>query len=261
MLTSRDLIELEFRLSSPFARIPGRSRCRKARGWTFALRRLPRYGVPGVLSRGENRLAATVRQLRGSSRFPTNYRLRASSSLPPKSLQLEAQILWIEAFDLLQNECLWIPYELVHTKFIIPRPAGSGCFYASSNGLASGNTLLEATNHAICEVIERDATTRWYLLQEEELARVRIDLKTVSDPDCCALLSLFDKARIDVAVWDSTSELDVPCYVCTISDRERYPPLYASGGMGCHVDPSIALIRAMTEAAQGRLTMIAGSAR
>ena len=40
--------------------------------------------------------------------------------------------------------------------YTLPQPTGSGCFLASTNGLASGNHLLEAISHAICEVVERD---------------------------------------------------------------------------------------------------------
>src|SRR3546814_6638140 len=36
-----------------------------------------------------------------------------------------------------------------------------GCFAASTNGLASGNHRLEAISHALCEVVERDATALW----------------------------------------------------------------------------------------------------
>ena len=55
---------------------------------------------------------------------------------------------------------------------------GSGCFLGGSNGLASGNHLLEATSHAICEVVERDASTMFGLLDAEAQAARRIDLST-----------------------------------------------------------------------------------
>ena len=72
-------------------------------------------------------------------------------------------ILWVEGWDLLNERAAWLPYELVHANYTHPMPTGSGCFNASTNGLASGNHRLEATAHAICEVIERDASTLWYM--------------------------------------------------------------------------------------------------
>src|SRR5438876_11406039 len=54
------------------------------------------------------------------------------------------RLLWCEGSDLLSGESLLVPYEMVHTNYAVPLPDGHGCFAASSNGLASGNTLIEA---------------------------------------------------------------------------------------------------------------------
>ncbi|MGI9492651.1 MAG: YcaO-like family protein, partial [Geminicoccaceae bacterium] len=54
-------------------------------------------------------------------------------------------MLWIEGFDLLNNAPLWLPYETAHTNFTLPSPPGAGSFSPSTNGLASGNHILEAT--------------------------------------------------------------------------------------------------------------------
>src|SRR6478672_3768260 len=67
------------------------------------------------------------------------------------------RLLWCEGSDLLSGESLVVPYEMVHTNYAVPLPDGHGCFAASSNGLASGNTRIEAISQGICEVIERHA--------------------------------------------------------------------------------------------------------
>ena len=51
------------------------------------------------------------------------------------------RLLWCEGRDLLDGRNVLVPYELVHTNYTVPLPDGHGCFAASSNGLASGNTL------------------------------------------------------------------------------------------------------------------------
>ena len=76
------------------------------------------------------------------------------------------------------REPVWVPYEIVYTNYTLPRPTGAGCFAATSNGLASGNHLLEAISHGICEVVERDATTLWGLSPSEPRDRTRLDLDT-----------------------------------------------------------------------------------
>jgi YcaO-like protein with predicted kinase domain len=84
--------------------------------------------------------------------------------LPQESgsrFQPNLRLLWCEGSDLLSGENVFVPYEMVHTNYTTPFPDGHGCFTASSNGLASGNRLVEAISQAICEVIERDATTLW----------------------------------------------------------------------------------------------------
>lgn len=171
------------------------------------------------------------------------------------------RLLWIEGYDLVQQRTALIPYELVHLNLTLPLPEGSGCFPLSSNGLASGNHLLEAVLHGVCEVIERDATTLWMLGDEAARTATRVDLDSVDDPACRSVLERFERANLVVAVWDITSDLEIPAFRCTIIDRVADPfrPLNPATGTGCHAARDVALLRALTEAAQGRLTVIAGS--
>ncbi len=170
-------------------------------------------------------------------------------------------LLWIEGQNLLRGEPVWLPYEMLQLNMTLPAPPGSGCFLGGSNGLASGNHLLEAVSHAICEVVERDASTMLDLLPPEQVARRRVDLNTVDDAACCSLLERYAAADVDVAVWDMTSDVGIAAFVCHIVDRSDDPrrALYAAAGMGCHPTRRIALLRALTEAAQERLALIAGT--
>jgi YcaO-like protein with predicted kinase domain len=171
------------------------------------------------------------------------------------------RILWIEGHDLLQDEQVWIPYELVHTNYTHPFPTGSGCFTLTTTGLASGNHILEAISHAICEVVERDATTLWYVKEKEARQRTRIDLDTIDEATCREILGKFERADVAVAVWEITSDVGIPCFLGVILDRREnwFHRLVPSAGAGCHPARHIALLRALTEAAQSRLTFIAGS--
>ena len=42
------------------------------------------------------------------------------------------QLLWIEGSDLLNNNPVWVPYELVHLDYTLPLPTGHGYFAPSS---------------------------------------------------------------------------------------------------------------------------------
>jgi ribosomal protein S12 methylthiotransferase accessory factor len=88
-----------------------------------------------------------------------------------------------------------------------------------------------------------------------------VRLESITDPACRRILQLFEKAGVAVGVWDVTSDVGVSAFRCIVLDAEPNPfrPIGPIDGMGCHLVREIALLRALTEAAQGRLTLIAGS--
>lgn len=173
----------------------------------------------------------------------------------------EARILWIEGRDLISGRNTWVPHELVHADYTLPAPSGSGCFLASTNGLASGGHLLEAVSHALCELVERDAVALWDQREESARQATRIDLDTVPDPDCREAIELCHAAGMALGVFDATSDIGIPTFVCYLMERRDPPRLlaHAAVGSGCHPDPSIALLRSVTEAAQIRVTFISGA--
>jgi YcaO-like protein with predicted kinase domain len=172
-------------------------------------------------------------------------------------------LLWMVGSDLLTGAKTLVPYEMVHTDLRIPLPMGSGCFVMGSNGLASGNTLIEALSHGICEVVERDANTLWHLSGGADGGARKLDLGSVDDPACLSVLACFAAAGVGVAVWETTTDVGVASYLCTIVDvdgrGDAMWPVPPVSGSGCHPRRRIALLRALTEAAQGRLTIISGA--
>lgn len=166
-------------------------------------------------------------------------------------------LLWIEGQDLIAGAPVWLPFELVHANYTLPLPAGSGCFPASTNGLASGNHFLEAVCHGLTEVIERDATAIWNQSGRGIRDETRIALDGVEDPDCRAVLEKLDDAGLAVAVWETTTDIGVPSFDCMIADDRVGSHLGV--GAGCHPSRLIALSRALTEAVQVRTTYITGA--
>ena len=167
-------------------------------------------------------------------------------------------MLWIEGRNLMDEGALWLPYEVVSANYTRPFPPGSGCFAANTNGLGSGNHLLEAISHGLCEVIERDATTLWNRRAGQDKAASGLNLDSVDDPLCRELLNKFERADIEVRVWEVTSDVEIAAFSCLIMDRQdgiADPEL----GHGCHPAREVALLRALTEAAQARTSLIAGS--
>jgi YcaO-like protein with predicted kinase domain len=171
----------------------------------------------------------------------------------------DTRILWMASRSIGNCREAWLPYELIHANFTLPHPPGAGNFICSTNGLASGNNSIEALSHGLCEVVERDAATLFSLIPDA-IDRCRIDLASIDDPDCLAVIGQIEGANLAVAVWDITSDVSVATFYCQIMERENGPGLVAlpAEGHGCHPDRSIALTRALTEAAQARVTAISG---
>jgi YcaO-like protein with predicted kinase domain len=175
----------------------------------------------------------------------------------PTRFETGAPISWIDGYDLLRRESCWVPAEIVHTDYT---GEPDGYFLCGSNGLASGNHLVEAINAALYEVVERDAVALWIARPIQMRARCMLDLASVDNPDCRVLLAKYDAAGIAVRVWHVTTDIGIAAFLCEIRDAAPGDPrqLRRHHGSGCHADRAIALSRALTEAAQTRLTYITG---
>jgi len=141
---------------------------------------------------------------------------------------------------------------MVHTDYTRPVAPGHGCFPCSTNGLASGNHLLEASCHAICELIERDATTLWHHLPPEQQGRSWIRPESVDDPACAEAIRHLAAAGFEVTIWETTSDVGVAAFRCMIVEQGETDG-HIGIRDGCHPHRGIALLRAVTEAAQTRL--------
>jgi YcaO-like protein with predicted kinase domain len=200
----------------------------------------------------------------GAAELSSHHALVDIAGLPRLSLRefdAHQKRLWIDGEDLSDGGARLVPFEVVHTDYTVPAPPGAGCFLTTSTGLASGNDRTEAIVHALYEVIERDAIALWYAGGAARRRTTRVDLSSIDDADCRALLHRFKRAGVAVGVWNATSDIGLPVFVAEILDRDPHPfrTLCVAGGYGCHRVREIALIRALTEAAQSRLTIISGS--
>ena len=177
-------------------------------------------------------------------------------------LGMTAAIPWTLAADWKTGAAVWVPYEVVHADATVPRMRGAGVFLHSTNGLSSGNIRDEAVLHGLCEVIERDALALFEHAAPETRDSRHLDLTSIDDPVACRLLEQLAFAEILPIAWDVTSDVGVATIRVALYDDTSDPvtrPLPTSLGAGCHPDRRVAFCRAVTEAAQGRLTAIAGS--
>jgi ribosomal protein S12 methylthiotransferase accessory factor len=175
----------------------------------------------------------------------------------PKDLILPADtepghvLPWVEGWDIANDEPVLVPAQAVFHP--LPRNFRQ-TFRTSTNGLASGNTLEEAIFHALCEVIERDA---WSLV--EATRDTGPSVVNIDDPMLAEIQKKFAGAQVDVIVRDITSDIGIPTMAAVADDVLLKDPSLLTIGIGTHTNARIAVMRALTEVAQSRLTQIHGA--
>lgn len=170
----------------------------------------------------------------------------------PKRAQTEGiRLPWVPGYDLVQDEEVMVPAHAVFHP--LPREYVP-LFRTNTNGLASGNTLEEAIFHALAEVIERDG---WSLA--EAARNMGPAVTGITDGPAASMLEKFEDAGVEVMIRDITSEFGIPTFAAASDDTQLKDPALLTLGMGTHTSARIALLRALTEVAQSRLTQIHGA--
>jgi ribosomal protein S12 methylthiotransferase accessory factor len=166
---------------------------------------------------------------------------------------------WTLGWDLVGQKELAVPTLMASMGFFKARSSERIPFLIGSNGLASGNHLLEAICSGLHEVIERDAVACTRIAWDLGVRQIpRVHLETIESPLVRDLIARFESAQVKLILFDCTVDTQVPTYMAYIYDLvARHIGVYR--GYGAHLDPAIAMVRAITEAAQGRLVFIAGS--
>ena len=175
----------------------------------------------------------------------------------------DAVLEWIPAEDLGGGGWMNIPIDLA-----ISPPKQGVLRRMDTNGLASGNSLLEATVHALTEVIERDAMGQHlfadlYCTPEDRPPhRCRIDPRTWPGPSA-RMAETLRSSGLDVLVDWLPTDIAVPTFRALVVDPvfpyRGETTMSGFVGYGAAPDPDLALQRAITEAIQSRLAVIQGA--
>jgi ribosomal protein S12 methylthiotransferase accessory factor len=208
----------------------------------------------------------------------------------------ESIIDYLEGFDLLNNEVVLVPAQLVLSKFSTKPPSVCPFPYSHTNGLASGNVLEEAICHALYEIIERDAISIadlcsssipysilehiiYSLNNEDRYGYPGIkfsddvfvdDSSIFPDVNISEIIEEFDPIKflvkrftdtgISLLIKDITQkDIGISTFVASSIEWVNSDYGYFAKGYGSHLDARIALIRAITEASQTRAVNIQGA--
>ena len=208
----------------------------------------------------------------------------------------ESIIDYVLGFDLLKNEEVLVPAQVVFSKYSAKSPSINVFPYSHTNGLASGNVLEEAICHGLCEVIERDAISIADLCSSsipysilENITKslknanygsylinqipedVFVDDSTIyPDVNISEIVKEFEPIKflvrkftdvgIPLLIKDITQkDIGIPTFVASSIEWITNDYGYFAKGYGTHPDSRIALIRAITELSQTRAVNIHGA--
>ncbi|HJP93678.1 MAG TPA: YcaO-like family protein [Pyrinomonadaceae bacterium] len=167
-----------------------------------------------------------------------------------REIDLDGPLLLASVQDLERgNECV-IPAELVY----YPAPdVGQSLFGSSTNGLASGNSVLEASIQALLELIERDIWSFEFVRSASRL------VEAASLPDNVrAIVERAERNGLQLKVRTIPNDYGLPFFAAFVFDLNNPSRKTFNGGWACDLDRERALVRAVTEAAQSRVAFIHG---
>jgi len=174
------------------------------------------------------------------------------------SISPRAELPWCSTRDLVSGREIWVPHDITCVQRGGTYHKGPKHAFATTNGLASGSSIVEATLHALLEVIERDAhACADYFMEHEGLPRPQMDVESFEQPGVLDLVKMVRAANLEVLVFSNDNEAEISCYSVYLVDKAVMG--LTNVGHGAHLDPNIAVTRAIIEAAQGRITMISGT--
>ncbi len=166
----------------------------------------------------------------------------------------ETRLDWVKTVDMTDDEEYLAPVNAIYHPYI-PR-GGAVLFKSNTNGLASGNRIEEAVYHGITEVVERDA---WSIFEAKKKCRGEVVCDGTENPLIRDMLHKFDQSEIEVKLLDLTADVDITTIAAVADDTVLRDPALLSLGVGTHLNPEVAVIRALTEVAQSRATQIHGT--
>jgi YcaO-like protein with predicted kinase domain len=170
---------------------------------------------------------------------------------------------WVEGHDLLRNDKVWVPAEAVSLNAVDPSGHRTR-YWQSSDGLASGNILIEAVVHGLLERVERDAAALWLFRSDKDVFDCCLNPAALDDEAVDGLARQIDGAGFQLRLFDITSDVGVPVMFAIIAPKpdgieQHWKHFDIASGSGAHPSSSRAAIRAITEAAQSRVTSITGA--
>lgn len=155
---------------------------------------------------------------------------------------------WVPARSLATGGVSLVPALAVYLNYR-PRSREEHLFPITSNGLATGPTLLDAVLAATLEVLERDAFLVTWM---NRLPCTSVDPQSHPDPEVRELVSAFARRRVDVRLFHLPTDHAATVFAAFGIGMPGGDGPAAVLGLGADLDPARAARRALLELAQVR---------
>lgn len=149
------------------------------------------------------------------------------------------EVDWTPVWSLTHERRRYLPTAYCYNRY--PTRPATRFTTADSNGLAAGNCLEEAILQGFLELAERDAVGIWWY---NRLRRPGVDLSSFHEPYFQSLLEHYRSHQWKLWAVDLTHDLEIPTFAAL--GRSSRTGHYCVG-FGAHLDPRLALQRAITE--------------
>ena len=199
-------------------------------------------------------IVATVDEIREKGKYIDPKSLNLPKKFEKRDLN-SVKLEWSIVHDLITDEDYFIPTNAIFHPYTHENNVES-LFKSNTNGLASGNILEEAILHGIFEVIERDA---WSIFELTHKNYSQINIDSIESDLINETINKFESNGINIKLMDFTADINVPTIAASADDTITKDAGLLTLGIGTHLDPEVAILRALTEVAQSRATQINGA--
>lgn len=158
----------------------------------------------------------------------------------------EDEVTWVPAVELPEGRQVAAPASLVYLVFPVPRREDLFA-PATSNGLAAGPSLNAAILGGLCELMERDAILITWM---NRLPAVEIEFAHTRGI-ASSIQVHYSRFGVQLRAFLIPTDLPASIVMAEAADSDPKRPATVIG-MGCHLNPTVALEKALFELCQGR---------
>ena len=173
-----------------------------------------------------------------------------------RNLLSQELVEWVKIKEINKNEEAYIPWKMLSLNFCLDNdsPYTPRKFQPTSNGVASGKTLIEASVSALLEIVERHSIT----LQNKLISHLHlIDIEDLKSDHIQYAINEIKKGGGELMLFDATVINGIYTFEAVQWSKSKNIPI--THGSGASLDPETAILRAILEANQAATIILSGS--